>query len=100
MYDYVSTQHGRNCLDFTTTHLLRRNKQNANLDGVILVRSSPSVLMTRRPRIHNPSEMPKPPNNRMKMGVGSAVETSPVVPINHRDTSGPIALLGIKQYTN
>lgn len=32
-----------------------------HLDGVILVRSSPIVLMTRRPQIHSPNEMPTPP---------------------------------------
>lgn len=33
------------------------------LEGVILVKSFPMVSMTRLPHIHNPNEIPIPPNN-------------------------------------
>ena len=44
----------------------KEKKENVSLqvtylDGVILVKSSPIVLMTRRPQIHNPREIPHPP---------------------------------------
>ena len=64
------------------------------LDGVILVRSSPIVLMTRRPRIHRPREIPTPPYTRIQRGVAAFSWTTPWLPMSHRDTRGPIALLG------
>ena len=33
------------------------------LEGVILVKSFPIVSITRLPQIHNPNEIPIPPNN-------------------------------------
>jgi hypothetical protein len=63
------------------------------LDGVILVRSSPMVFMTRRPQVQRPREMPTPPYSRIQMGVLALAITWPVVPVSHRDTRGPIALL-------
>jgi hypothetical protein len=41
------------------------------LDGVILVKSSPTVLITRRPNIHRPSDIPTPPYNRIHTGVSA-----------------------------
>lgn len=63
------------------------------LEGVILARSSPIVLITFRPSTTKPKDIPKPPYSRIQIGVAACCETSPVVAINHNDTRGPIALL-------
>lgn len=63
------------------------------LEGVMRVKSSPKVFITRRPRMHNPREIPAPPYKRIHHGVAAFSDTRPWDPINQRDTNGPIALL-------
>lgn len=68
---------------------------NTHVDGVILARSSPIVLMTLLPQTHRPMVIPRPPKNRIQMGAGvTSLELHDgVVPINQMLTSGPMALL-------
>ena len=63
------------------------------LEGVILVRSSPMVFITLLPHNHSPIEIPAPPYNKIQIGVAAFPWTTPVVPVSHRETRGPIALL-------
>ena len=41
----------------------------AYLDGVIGVRSSPTVLITRRPQTKSPMHIPTPPKTRIQIGI-------------------------------
>lgn len=63
------------------------------VDGVILDRSSPMVLITRRPQIHSPNEMPTPPYTKIQIGMGAFWDTFCSWAITHTPTKGPIALL-------
>lgn len=67
------------------------------LEGVVLARSSPRVLMTRLPHTHSPMMIPAPPYTRIQMGVWVFWAALPSVPIIHRATRGPIELLKTKQ---
>lgn len=64
-----------------------------DLEGVILVRSSPSVFMTRLPRTHSPREIPTPPSNNIQIGTGAFWAALPVDAVIQIATNGPIALL-------
>jgi len=63
------------------------------LDGVILERSSPIVLMTLRPHTQSPILIPTPPNIRIQIGVSAFCKALPSVPIIQILTRGPMALL-------
>ena len=52
---------GKPILDATRTVKAAPISMVKPLDAVSLVRSSPMVLMTRRPQTHRPTAMPKPP---------------------------------------
>lgn len=67
------------------------------LEGVVLARSSPRVLMTRLPHTHSPMMIPTPPYTRIQMGVWVFWAALPSEPIIHRATRGPIELLKTKQ---
>ena len=64
-----------------------------NLLGVIFVRSSPMVLITRRPHTNKPIEIPTPPYRRIHQGVEALGIAAPDAATNHRLTNGPTALL-------
>lgn len=66
---------------------------SSHVDGVIFVKSSPIVSITRLPHTHNPREIPQPPYNRMYRGVSDFCCTEPSVYINQRAINGPMALL-------
>ena len=66
------------------------------LEGVILVRSSPRVFMTRLPQIQSPTEIPIPPYTNTQMGTGTFWAALPVVAVTHNATKGPMALLKIE----
>ena len=79
-------QHGEGRGNFNdkTTERERSNGKRGKtparyLDGVIFVRSSPIVRMTRRPQTHRPMEMPNPPKNKTHSGVLAVAATLPVV---------------------
>ena len=63
-----------------------------NREVPLPVRSSPIVLITCLPYIQSPTEIPKPPNNRIDGGVLPTWDTWPSVHINQIAISGPIAL--------
>lgn len=47
----------------------RNFKSSTYVDGVIFVRSVPTVSITRLPQSQRPTDMPTPPNNRIGSGV-------------------------------
>ena len=63
------------------------------VDGVIFVKSLPTVSMTRRPHSHNPTDIPIPPNIKMNIGVGDCCIADPSLNIIQMAINGPIALL-------
>lgn len=50
---------------------------NSYVDGVIFVRSLPTVSMTRRPHSHKPIEIPIPPKIKSETGVSDFCDTDP-----------------------
>lgn len=47
------------------------------LEGVIFVKSSPMVRITRRPHTHRPTEIPKPPKKSTQSGADERTATEP-----------------------
>lgn len=78
----------RKLLSGIVTTLIR-----TDVSAVMLVRSSPTVCMTRRPHSHRPSAMPTPPKTRIARGVSARACAPPSEYSSHRATRGPIALL-------
>jgi len=60
--------------DYVPVNAEARSIQNP-LDAVKAVRSSPIVFITRRPIQIKPSDIPKPPNARIIVGVYPVCET-------------------------
>lgn len=52
-------------------------RMNTYVDGVILVRSLPTVSITRRPQTQRPIEIPMPPKNSNESGVSDCCITVP-----------------------
>ena len=71
---------------------LKIYENGKNREVSLPVRSSPIVLITCLPYIQSPTEIPKPPNNRIDGGVLPTWDTWPSVHINQIAISGPIAL--------
>lgn len=63
----------QNC---NTNHMNMAERHNY-VDGVIFVRSLPTVSMTRRPHSHNPTEIPTPPKTNSETGVSDFCKTVP-----------------------